>query len=291
MKILVVGNPVAGRGRGRRAARALAASLEARGHDVTCALTGEPGAARRQVAALDAGLDRIVAAGGDGTLNEIVNGLRAPAAIPLVPMPLGTANMMARELGVPRAPAALADWIERGQPRRVDLGRIGDRRFLSLAGAGFDALVTETLRGSRRGALGYRGYALPILSAIARYREPRLRVAVDDAPPVACGFVVVSHIGNYGGIFRVTPDATPDSGALEVCRFHRASVPHLAGAVPFALAGALARLPGIDHARGRRIRIESDAPAPVQVDGDYLGETPVTIELEPRAATLLAAPG
>ena len=200
-------------------------ALEARGHAVELFATRAAGDALRRVAACEGSVDRIVAAGGDGTLNEVVNGLADPSATPLAPLALGTANMLAVALGVPRDPEQLAEVIDRGSVRRIDLGCVGTTRFLGVVGVGFDALVTEEVRRTRRGPLGYHGYALPILRALRRYRPPRLDVRLDGGAPIACGFAIVAKLPNYGGLFAVTPDARLDSGHLDVCLFRDAIGP------------------------------------------------------------------
>lgn len=291
MKILVVANPAAGSGRGRARAEALVRALEARGHAVERFATRCAGDARRRVAEAEGVVECIVAAGGDGTLNEVVNGLADPSRTPLVPLALGTANMLARALGIPRTPAALADVIEGGVERRIDLGRAGASRFLGVAGVGFDALVTEAVRRTRRGTLGYPGYALPILRTLATYRAPRLQVRLDGGAPIGCGFAIVAKLRDYGGLFAVTPEAEPDSGKLHICMFRDASIPGLVRIVLPAWRGTLAARSDCVVTSAQRIDIEADGPDPVavQLDGDAWGTTPVSITLEPRVVPMLVS--
>jgi diacylglycerol kinase (ATP) len=290
LRILVVANPVAGSGRARRRARELVAILRRRGHEVDWFLTRRAGDARRRAAERGPASDCIVTAGGDGTLAEVVNGLPEPGAVLLVPMALGTANMLVRELRIPRDPEALADLIEAGTPRRIDLGHIDATRFVSVVGIGFDAMVTQRLAGPRGRRLGYRGYALPILRTLAGYRPPRLSLRVDGNRPREGAFAIVSNIRNYGGIFRVASRARCDSGRLDVCLFRRAAIPDLVRCVPAALAGRLADHPGIEMLEGTRVEIDGPEPVAVQVDGDYWGCTPVSITVEPRRLPVLAPP-
>jgi YegS/Rv2252/BmrU family lipid kinase len=286
VRFLVIGNPAAGRGGGARRAAALVRALEARGHEVEWFPTRAPGDARRRAGEREGHVDCIVAAGGDGTLNEVLNGLDDPRATPLAPMPLGTANMLARALGVPSDPEALARVLEGGCTRRIDLCRAGDTRFLAVAGVGFDALVTEAVRARRRGALGYRGYALPILAALSRYRPPRLSVRLDGGPVRACAFLILAKLPNYGGLFSVTPDARPDSGHLDACLFETASILDLVRYVVPALRGRLAEMEGVEIAQSTRICVDSESPAPVELDGDYWGTTPLAITVEPAVVPI-----
>jgi diacylglycerol kinase (ATP) len=288
MKILVVANPAAGTGRGRARVSALVRALQTRGHAVELFSTRRAGDARRRVAEAESAVDCIVAAGGDGTLNEVLNGLADPSGTALVPLALGTANMLAGALGVPRDPAALAAVIERGHVRRIDLGLVGASRFLGVAGVGFDAMVTEAVRRTRRGALGYPGYALPILRTIAGYRPPRLHVRLDGGEAHTCGFAIVAKLRNYGGLFAVTPDAEPDSGKLHICMFRDASIPGLARIVLPARRGTLAARSDCVVASAERIAIEADGdPVAVQLDGDAWGTTPIEVTLAPRVVPML----
>jgi YegS/Rv2252/BmrU family lipid kinase len=289
LKLLVIGNPVAGTGRGRERTARLVRALEARGHAVELFATRAAGDARRRVAECEGTVDRIIAAGGDGTLNEVVNGLADPSATPLAPLALGTANMLATALGLPRDPDELAKVVERGTVRRIDMGFVGTTRFLGVVGVGFDALVTEEVRAARRGPLGYAGYTLPILRALRRYEPPRLSVRLDGGDPIACGFAIVAKLPNYGGLFVVTPDARTDSGHLDLCLFRDASIRGLVRIVWPAWRGTLARRSDVVVTTATRIAIESVGPkiASVQVDGDAWGTTPIEITIQPRIVPML----
>ena len=289
MKLLVIANPTAGSGRGRARTGRLVRALEARGHAVELFATRAPGDARRRVAECEGTIDRIVAAGGDGTLNEVVNGLADPSATPLAPLALGTANMLAVALGVPRDPEQLAEVIDRGTVRRIDLGCVGTTRFLGVVGVGFDALVTEEVRRARHGPLGYHRYALPILRALRRYRLPRLDARLDGGAPIACGFAIVANLPNYGGLFTVTPAARTDSGHLDVCLIRDATIRGLLRIVWPARRGTLAARSDVVVTTATHIAIDSAGPEPVsvQVDGDAWGVTPIEITLTPRIVPML----
>ncbi len=286
VRILVIANPISGGARGVRRAETLARVLERRVHEVELFLTRCPGDACKRAAEVGSSFDALVVAGGDGTLNEVLNGLPDPARTPIVPFPIGTANMLAQEFGISTRPEALAAILEGGRVRRVDVGRVGERRFFTVLGAGFDALVTRIIQERRVGPLGYRGYLRPILEAIVRYRPPHLTVAVDGEPPIEGAFVIVSKVRNYGGLFSVTDRARPDSGVLDVCTFRSASVPLLARYALEGWFGRLSRDPGVVYQRGRWIEIRAVEPVPVQMDGDYFGTTPVNVEVVPGGASL-----
>lgn len=288
MRILILANPVAGRGRGVRLARRLSRLLERRGHAVELHVTTARDDARRVTRRRASRLDALVVAAGDGTLNEVLNGLPEPDRVPLLPLAVGTGNMLARELCLPTDPEVLAALIEARSMRRIDLGELEGHRFLSLVGIGFDALVAARIARTRRGRLPLRSYARPILEVAWGYRPPRLSVAVDGAPPLTGGYVLVSNLRNYGGVLEITRGARCDSGVLHVFVLERARTLDLARA---ALRASL-RIPfpreGILESTGRTLRVGSTDPVAVQVDGDFWGTTPVTIAVRPAAVRILA---
>ncbi len=290
MRILLIANPISGRRRGPARVRELAETLVRRGHAVELHFTRGPGDAASRAREADPGLERLVVAGGDGTLNEVLNGLADPAKIPLAQLPLGTANLLGHEFGLPRAPGACADLVERGPLRRLDLGLLGERRFLAVASCGFDAMVTRALQ-RRSGALGYRGYLAPIWRTLRAYRPPVLHVALDGAAALSGALVVASNVRNYGGLFTVTERAAPDSGVLDVCVFASATVPDLFRYALAGLRGGISRLAGVTCATAQRIEIESSEPVPIEVDGDACGTTPARIEVVPRCVPFVVRAG
>jgi YegS/Rv2252/BmrU family lipid kinase len=291
MRILVVANPVAGAGRGGSEADRLVPLLEERGHRVDLAFTGGPGDARRSVAERVRAEppDRIVVVGGDGTLNEVVNGLPDPAALPVAQLAVGTANMLARELGLPRRAEGVVDVLERGELRRIDVGRANGRRFLMNVSCGFDAMVVESIASRRSGILGFHAYVRPILEGLGRYREPRLAVRLDAGEARPAALVIVSNLQNYGGLFSVSDRASCDSGHFVVCVCRRARRRELVGYLLAAFMRRLSRVRGVEIATAKRIVIESHEPVAIQIDGDYAGTTPLEIDLEP-ARVAIAVP-
>lgn len=281
MRILVIVNPVSGGGRAGTLARGLVRCLGQRGHAVESFETARSGEARNRAGEVASEVDRLVVVGGDGTLNEALNGLREPDRIPLAQLPTGTANILGHELRLPRRPEALARILDDGGLRRLDLGLVNDRRFLMLVSSGFDAMVTRDLQTHRVGRLGYRGYARPILRVLRAYRPPRLQVSVDGDEPLSGGMVVVSNTRNYGGLFAVADRARVDSGHLDVCLVKRATRSALARTAVRALLGRVSHSKGVDYRTGIRVELTAEEPAAVEVDGDYFGTTPVQITIRP----------
>ena len=328
MSWLVIGNPIAGGGRGERGIAALERALRARGLAVETFLTRNGGDARRRAGELAPDVQGIAVVGGDGTINEVLNGLADPSRLLLAQLPLGTANILAHELRLPRSAAGVAEAIRRGRVQRMDMGVIagageegrrekgegrrenGDarvspdapapasrlpspfsplrappppRRFLLVASAGFDAMVTRDLLEHRRGALGYKGYVRPILRTLRHYRDPALSVSLDGGPPLPAALAVVSKVRNYGGLLAVTDRAACDSGHLDVCLFPRVTPRTLARYMWAAWRGRVSALPEVTYRTATRVRLDAVVPTAVQVDGDYYGTTPVELTLQPAA--------
>ena len=287
MRVLLIANPVSGRRAAEPRRRRLEAILTERGHEVVSRVTRAPGDAARIAADLGADADRLVVVGGDGTLNEVLNGLGEHVSTPIAQLPTGTANLLGHEFHLPRRPERVADLVERGVVRKLDAGEIDGHRFLLLASCGFDAMVTRAVAERRSGALGYRGWLRPIYETLRDYREPSLRVRLDGGEALPAAQVVVSNVRNYGGLFSVTERASAESGHLDVCVFARFPRARFARYAASAFRARISRLPEVRYETAREIEIEADAPVPVEADGDYWGETPVAIRVIPGAVPLL----
>jgi diacylglycerol kinase (ATP) len=291
MHVLVVANPISGGREGSRRVHELARVLEARGHAVDLRWTRGPGDAHAIARSADVAVERLVVAGGDGTLNEVLNGVHDPSEVPLAQLPLGTANLLGKQFGLSRDPDETASRIERGAVRRLDMGRLGERRFLAVASCGADAMVTERIGRSRSGQLGYRGYLLPIGRMLWHYQTPRLSVSIDDEEaPLSGGLVIAAKVRIFGGLFRLADDAAPESGVFHVCVFGGGRVPDLLRYALAGLLGQVARLGDVVFTRGRRIRIDSELPVPVEVDGDACGTTPAQLDLVPAHVPFVVGP-
>jgi YegS/Rv2252/BmrU family lipid kinase len=290
-RVLVVVNPISGRGRALRAAERFLEAFRAEGgaaEETRTAAAGE--GTRRAAEAVAAGYDAVVAVGGDGTVNEVLQGLDG-TGVPVAILATGTANVLARELGIPFDPRAAARVAALGRPRTVDVGEArttaGERRFLCCAGAGFDGAVVRGVAEARKARLGFRGWVKPLWREIRAYDFPALRVSVDGVPSPAATLAVVCNTANYGGFFTLIPGADPGDGALDAflldARRRRSFFRYLWGAWRGTLPGER----DAATVRGRTVRIEADRPVPVQVDGDPFGTTPLDVSLRPGAARVL----
>lgn len=291
MKVCLIVNPIAGGGRGASRGEALERALRARGVSaLDVFVTRAAGDAALAAGRTDA--DAIIAVGGDGTLNEVVNGLNDNAPSIGV-LPVGTANVVARELGLGKDPEQLAEWVRAGKMRWVDAGLAGGRRFLLGAGAGLDAAVAARVHARRGAVCSYWHWVWPAISTILTYAYPRIRVIVDGE--VLCEDAQYAIAGNCvysAGFFPATRRARIDDGLLDVCAVGRLG--------PFRIAGLAVRVWGrrfpekrdVHYRQGRRIIFEplDSVAAPMQIDGDPAGAIPAAFEVEARALRFFTAP-
>ncbi len=285
--ILVIHNPVAGR-RWRRRVDRLFELLAAHGFKVRVELTARRGDAR-QAALAARDTDIIVAAGGDGTVNEIVDGLAARDPGQDTPaiafLPLGTANVLAWELGLPRRPDDLVRLIENGVKVMVRPGIANGRRFVLMASIGLDARAVAAVGATAKRILGGGAYVLAAVTAL-RMPPPRYNVTIDGRDFVA-RTVIVTRARRYGGPFSLIPDAGLGTATLHVVMMQSYGfIPALRYGYALAL-GRLRQLPDVTVIPGLDIVIAGPDDEPVQIDGDIIANLPLTVSLDDKAVPFL----
>lgn len=288
--MLIIFNPAAGAGRRRRLARALAA-LRALGVRPDLAETRAPGDAEALAReAARRGEPVVVAAGGDGTIAEIAAGL-AGGETTLGLLPLGTANVLAWELGVPLRPERAAAVLATGRVAALHpgLARFGDGRsrlFVQMLGAGFDASVVERLDLGLKRRIGRAAYVWQSLRELPRYDFPPIAVTLDGTARQATSAIVTKG-RLYAGRYRIAPEARPMEPGFQVVLFRQAG-PFAAALAGAALPlGLIPRLPGVSIQPARHITLAASARVPVQADGDAAGALPVEITDAPAPLRML----
>jgi diacylglycerol kinase (ATP) len=285
---VIIGNPNSGRAGSKDYLERCAKILRSGGLSVKVLNTERPDHATELASSIDSSL--VVAAGGDGTINEVVNGLAGKDAT-LGILPLGTANVLARELGLPLDVERACKRILRGERTRIDLGvatnREGvERRFACMAGIGFDAHVVRAVTPRLKRYL--RGLAFPITAfkVLAKEDFPPVQVIQGDTTWVT-RFAIIANGHYYGGDFRVSHPGLLTNGELEAILVERVSVllrPDILGRI-------LARRP-LDRTMrsftARELRAcAPDAEVPVQLDGEVWGNLPMSFRVEPRALEVI----
>jgi diacylglycerol kinase family enzyme len=294
MRVHLVANPTAGRGRVPDHVRALSARLEARGASVATHWTEGPGDARRHVASLAPGeVDRLVVFGGDGTLHEVVNARERPFPWPVAVVPVGTANLVARDAGMPppRRTEALAHAIEAGEEWAVDLLETDRGLAVANVGVGIDAEIVRAAAAARRGGPGgYGRWVGPLARAFVGHVPPTLRATVDGGEPIPCAAVVVQNARAYGGPFTLSGEARMDDGLLHVFAIRAGPARDWFRTAVAAFRGVAQSLRHVRVVSGRQVEVRGETSAAVQVDGDPAGETDVTVRVARGALRLLRPP-
>jgi YegS/Rv2252/BmrU family lipid kinase len=295
MRYLLIVNPTSGGGRNRHLLGRVLKYFRRKGDDVEVAKTSASGdAARAALSAIGQDWDAVVAAGGDGTIHEVVGAL-AGTALPLGILPWGTGNVFAKEMGLPSGVKGQCRVIRKGRTLVVDLGTLDGRPFLLMASVGFDAYVLGRMRGlgSKR-IWGVAAYAWAALGALARYGHRPVDVVLDGGRRDRGSFVLVSNTSLYGAFFVIQPQADPTDGALDVFVFRDAGrwkfLGMAAQLVWHSLTGShgslgLMRRHGVY--RAREVDLVPGHGLPVQVDGEFLPEGGTAVGVIPRALRVL----
>jgi diacylglycerol kinase (ATP) len=281
---LVILNPAA---RGDRARRQRA-RVETIAHGSVICPTSRSGEAETLARrAADEGFERIVAAGGDGTIHEVVNGLAGTeAALGLLPM--GTMNVFATELGLPIHDLGLCwDIIKNGNTRLVDLPNANDKYFAQLAGVGLDAQVVKETSLALKRSFGPLSYLIQAAQIAARV-PPRLSIESENASIDEGSFVLVGNGRLYGGPFPFFKHAVNNDGLLDVIVFKRLGYLEIIRYLQNVLFSSEINAPEVEYFQTSRLRVTSDQPVPVELDGELVGTSPVEFGVQKQFLRVLA---
>jgi len=294
--VFLFANPISGSGRARPLAALIARKLRREGYRVDAHY--EP---PDQIAP-DRLTERVRAAiviGGDGTLRTVANTLMTFAhPPPIIPVPMGTANLMARQLRLPRITAdSAANWVSDtlrdGSVVRYDVARVNLQLCLLMAGIGYDGEIVHDLAKSRVGPINYASYLLPAARALGSYKFHSLRVLADgkEVFPSRPAIAFVGNSREYGIGFPVLPQADPHDRLLDLLVLPCRSRTELFAWFVGILTGTHLQGRGVLQMRAQNFFIESSQPVPVQVDGDAAGHTPVSIDLLPAQLGFMVPTG
>lgn len=256
--------------------------------------TSEAGEARTIAqTALAHGADLVVAAGGDGTINEVVNGLAGGLDGPrLGIVPLGTGNDFARTINVPADVAQAVDLIAQGHTRKLDIVRVESdetRYFINVANGGFSGLVDEKLTDEIKAAWGPLSYLRGALAALPDLTNYHTHITFDDEDEqqIAAYNVTVANARYVAKGIPLAPHAMPDDGLLEVVIVMAAALPQLATLVPQILLGNHLDNDLVIYRRARKVTVQSQPGMWFNVDGELVGNAPSTFEAVPLALNVV----
>ncbi len=274
-RFLLIDNPTSGYGSRRLVAGVLAA-LEARGCVVERPADGRLERARVATMRTVDGraFDAVIAAGGDGTIRLAAAALRG-SDMALGIVPLGTGNVLAHEVGLPRTPEGLADLLLHGAARPIAVGMANGEPFLLMAGVGFDGHVIGALDQALKRRVGKVAYGVPVMGALAR-SATRLAVEIDGIA-YAADWAVIANARCYGGAFVLAERAGLEQPGLVAVLIETANRRELVATLLALARGQLATRSNVRMVPCARATIRADRPVPVQIDGDAFATTPVDI--------------
>lgn len=276
-------NPISGKGRALRAMDRIRAAMGA----MEMRQTSGPGDAETlAMQAAREGFGPVIVVGGDGTIQEALNGLmQVPDPPPLGIIGAGSANDVVRSLRLPRDPARAARLALDGRSEAVDLGMCNERYFLNVAGVGLDTVVVEAVH-TRPGRLGRgrMGYIMQALRELRQFENPRFTIRFDDQViETPSTLLAVANLRYFGGGMKIAPEASPSDGLLDLWIGGDLSRKEVLALMPAIFLGQHGRHPKVRHRRVTSVRIESQAPLRVQLDGEILEVLPAEFRVVPGA--------
>jgi YegS/Rv2252/BmrU family lipid kinase len=299
---LVIVNPAARNGGVGRAWEKLAATLAGYGIDAETVHTQRPGHASELArAGLQDGPRLVVAVGGDGTVNEVVNGFFdgdraiAPEA-ELAIVPIGTGRDGARTYRIPGRPERALAIVASGATRTIDLGRATyvahgggeeSRLFLNIASCGLSGAVAERANRTSKRLGGTPSFLWATVATFAHWKNIGFKVTTDDEQrELVANNTIVANGRYFGGGMHIAPDALPDDGLLDAIVFGDVGRLDLALNMHRLYRGTILRHPKASHRLARAVSVETARPLPIEIDGEQPGVTPVRFEVVPAALRL-----
>lgn len=290
MKALLIVNEQAGKGKTKKRWPTFERYLQTFGinHDVH--FTSRPKEAIEVAKQATANqYTHVIAVGGDGTVNEVVNGI-AGQNIGFGVLPTGTGNDLARMLNIPTDPFLSVRKIWTEVQRPIDLLKLNGSYVAGAVGIGLDGAVAEDInRVSWKKRIGTFGYVLSMLKLIFTFPPFSMHLEIDDRPITFrdCWLVAIGNTQFYGGGMKICPNAKHDDGLLDVCVVHNLTYLELVKLFPSVFSGRHILHPNVLCLQGRSVRILTDPAVPVHGDGEFLGKTPGEIHIHPQALNII----
>lgn len=289
-KILVVKNPVSGSGKKGKIIEQSIQALKDLACDVVVYNTTCAGDGISYLLNLNEEFDVIVAAGGDGTVNEVINGMLHKQAIPLAVIPAGTTNVLAKELALPRNPKKLAEIIVNGFPKPVYLGRLNDRRFSMMVGVGYDAWVVNQVNLDIKKKFGKVAYVISMFKELFSFGKQTF-VAEIDGRQTKVSSMIITQGKYYAGSFILSRKASLSSPSMQAIIIETES-PWKFLLTVFALPlGLMEVLPFVKSIAAKHIKIKSIESKPrydvLQMDGDAAGIMPAYLKIEETPISIM----
>lgn len=289
--VILISNPVAKKVSEKRLLKAFH-FLKSKGYTVETLYTKKRGHAENLAReAIKESPSLIIAAGGDGTFNEVINGV-AGSEIPMAILPLGTTNVLAKELNVPEDVDGALELATRGNPKTISLGKIAttghlplvSRYFILMAGVGFDGEAVFNVNEALKKFSGKGSYIYSGIKTLSVFKPGELVFRIDGR--TFFGYTaIIGKAAKYGGHFMITPDARLTDPFLYVCLFKGRKRFDILRYVFSIIMRRHLKLKDIEYLKATAVEV--DGSAHVQIDGDYFGKTPVKVEIAPNIVRIV----
>ena len=286
---LLIANPISGKGKSERIAEKAYEQLINNGRKGKLALTTRRGDANRLAQeAIQDGCRWLIACGGDGTIHEIVNAIAARPEVVLGLIPCGRGNDFARALRIPNNPDQAIQVLLNGKPFQVDVGKIGDFYFDTIATCGYDAEVSRRASEANIPFSGTATYVYTAITTLFSFSAPTVRIEGDFG--VYEGDILLAATGitpHYGGGFKIVPNAVMNDGLFDVCIIEPVSRLTVLRMLIKLFWGGHTSHPAVSIKQTKSLTIQTEPPTLLYADGEQIGYTPATVELVERGLTVL----
>ncbi len=289
MKNLFILNPVSQHGKALELKDRLGEILHNYGMDFTIRVSSSPRDIEDTVRDNLEAYDSFISCGGDGTVHNLANCLVGTGKN-LGCIPMGSGNDIARNLGIPLDMEKAAAIINEGHVRVLDMGRInGKYYYLAVSGAGFDSVVNDLANNTKFPLKGPAKYTYAVYKTLITYRSKKFYIKYDGQEKTLDSmFMVVGNMDSYGGGMRITPNADPEDGILDVCIIKRMSKIHFIKVFPSVFKGEHISDPFVEYFRANEVEIDSDYNFSVFADGEYICKLPAKFEIAKKSLNFIA---
>ncbi len=287
-KVLIIINPAATRRKLKKVLKIIKKFFDTYKIDYEYWITKRPGDATKFAKrGVNLGYKLIIAAGGDGTVNEVMNGIiNTPAVLGI--LPLGTVNILALETKIPLNITKALNLIFTGRIKKMDIGKVNDRYFLLMCGCGFDSYAIYKVNLQLKKFIGGIAYIVSAFNSVFKYKPSLMHINIDNHRIDEIGyFVIVENVSSYGGSFKLAPYANINDGLLDVCVFKKSGFWDL---LRYSFGVAFGRhldYPDVRYYKCRKVKVTASSNVLLHADGDLIGSLPASIEIKRGKLKLL----
>tara|TARA_B100000427_G_scaffold134757_1_gene112027 strand:+ start:23389 stop:24309 length:921 start_codon:yes stop_codon:yes gene_type:complete len=231
--------------------------------------------------------DIVIAAGGDGTINKIINGL-VISKLPLGIIPIGSVNILALDLNIALNIKQACQQIATGSPKKIDIGKANNHYFSSMAGIGLDAKIIKHTPLTLKKKFGLSSFAYIALKILSTYKYNPIHLSIDNKKTIHTAYsVIINNSKYYGGKFLISPKSSLTDGKLEIILLKKGNLRSLFQFLKHLIYGTLNTCNDITMIQGNTLNINNNEKHHLHVDAEYIGKETITISLLPKKLTII----